>query len=112
MPLMDSRTPQFPTSSGTGKKRLGSRDRAPADPGDVIPELQQELCDTIRLVLAAGGAVLFGTTRDGTSLLVRAWIDGDRYEDYYSSVGEMTATLEALRDVAEAVLKRHPTPLR
>lgn len=112
MPLMDSRTPQFPASSGGGKKRLGNRNRPPVAPGEVLPELQQELCDTIGLVLAAGGALLLGTTRDGTALLIRAWVGGEKYEDYFASVGEMTATLEALRDAAEGELRRSPNPLR
>jgi len=108
---MDSRTPAFPHRTSGLKKKLGKRDVVRVEPEAVLSELQLELVGGLAQVLKAGGAVLFGSTRDQGAILVRAWLAGEQYEDYASSVGELVATLEALHDVCEAFKARDPRPL-
>jgi hypothetical protein len=110
MPLQDSRTPSFPHRDSGLKKKLGKRDVAPVDTELLLNELKDALVGTAAQVLEAGGAVLFGSTRDRGAVLIRAWVAGDQYEDYVTSVAELVATLEALSDVAEAAMKRDPRP--
>lgn len=103
MPLQDSRTPAFPHRESGLKKKLGKRDVAPVDSALLLNELRDALVGTTAQVLEAGGAVLFGSTRDRGAILIRAWIAGEQYEDYVTSVAELVATIEALSDVCEAV---------
>jgi len=66
------------------------------------------LLNTLALVLAAGGAMLLGKTRNGDAFLIRVWLGGDTYEDYVSSVAEWDAVMEVHRDTAEALMMRGP----
>lgn len=106
MPLADARG-SFPARvPAPAKRRLGKRDQPPVDADAVLHELQDETVRILARVLGVGGALQFGSTRSRGALLVRAWIDGDQYEDYVTSVAELTATYEALDDVVEAVARR------
>jgi len=109
MPILGTRMPDYFRSGGNGAKRL----RKPAD-GEpfvaaTLTDLQLELVETIALVLSAGGAVHLGMTSDGGALLIRAWIGGDKYEDYVTATPELMETLEALRGEAEGAQHRKPS---
>lgn len=110
MPLNDSRTFGFPRDRAAGKKPLGKRDRARVDTDALLTELSMECVSIVARVLGAGGAIQFGSTRDRGAMLVRAWIAGDTYEDYVTSVAELVATFEALDDVVGASKGRDPRP--
>lgn len=111
MPLGDART-GFPARQPTpGKRRLGKRDQPPVDTDLLLNELREAAVSCVARVLGVGGAVQFGSTRSRGAMLVRAWIDGDQYEDYVTSVAEFVATLEALEDVCEAAARRSPRPV-
>lgn len=108
MPFLDSRTPFPPRDRTSGKKPLGKRDRPHVDTERLLDELRAECVSIVARVLSAGGAIQFGSTRDRGAMLVRAWLGGDQYEDYVSSVAELVATFEALDDVVEGLKARHP----
>ena len=108
MPLGDSRTPFLGRAQPPAKRRLGKRDQAPVDTDHLLNELREAAVSTVARVLSVGGAIQFGSTRSRGAMLVRAWLDGDQYEDYVTSVAEFVATLEALDDVVEAVERRGP----
>ena len=112
MPLGDVRTFPPAGSSSKVKRKLGSRSAPAVDTEQLLDELSREAVSAVARVLAAGGAIQFGCTRDRTSMLVRAWLGGDVYEEYVSSVAELAATFEALDDVAEAAKRRDPASLR
>jgi len=103
-----------PTETGSGRARNGSykRIRARAD-GSAGPDSfaklgNNALLNTLALVLASGGAMLLGQTRDGGAYLVRAWVGGDQFEDYVTSVAEWEEVLAGLRDAAEATMLKGP----
>jgi len=106
MPLGDARTFRPVPPQPREKRRLGKRDQAPVDTDHLLAELRDASVSIVARVLAVGGAIQFGSTRSRGAMLVRAWIDGDQYEDYVTSVGEFMATLEALEDVCEGAAKR------
>ena len=106
MPLGDARSGFPARTPGPAKKRLGKRDQAPVDTDALLNELRTEAVSVVARVLNVGGAIQFGSTRSRGAMLVRAWIDGDQYEDYCTSVAELVATFEALDDVVEAVARR------
>ena len=108
MPLGDARTPNPFPRPAQGKKRLGKRDAPPVDTDLLLNELRDASVSIVARVLGVGGAIQFGSTRSRGAMLVRAWVDGDQYEDYVSSVAEFVATLEALDDVVDAVARRGP----
>lgn len=108
MPVGDARTPAFAPRPAQGKKRLGKRDAPPVDTDLLLNELRDAAVSIVARVLSVGGAIQFGSTRSRGAMLVRAWIDGDQYEDYVTSVAEFVATLEALDDVCEATARRGP----
>jgi len=112
MPLSDSRTFGLPRDRTSGKKPLGKRDRAKVDTDSLLEELRDASVSVVARVLSAGGAIQFGSTRDRGAMLVRAWIGGDQYEDYVTSVAELVATYEALDDVIEGFKARDPRPQR
>ena len=108
MPLGDARG-GFPARSlPPQKRRLGKRDQAPVDTDNLLNELRAEAVSVVARVLSVGGAIQFGSTRSRGAMLIRAWMDGDQYEDYVTSVAELVATFEALDDVVDAVAKRGP----
>jgi hypothetical protein len=111
MPIGDGRTTPFPGASPRPKRKLGKRDAPPADTDGLLNELREESVRAVARVLALGGSIQFGSTRDRTSMLVRAWVAGDVYEDYVTSVGEYMATLEALEDVCNGAEARRPSRL-
>lgn len=111
MPIGDVRTLANGTPTPRAKKKLGRRDEAPVDAEVLLAELVTETVKVVARVLDVGGAVQFGSTRDRTAILIRAWIAGDVYEDYVKSVSEMVATLEALDDVVMSLEARSPTPI-
>ena len=108
MPILGSRMPDYPRSGGNGAKRLRKRTDTDSAPPLNVGDVGDELIATIALVLLAGGAIHLGMTTDGGALLVRAWIGGDKYEDYVTASVELTETLEALRGEAEGA--RHVDP--
>lgn len=110
MPLSDSRTFGLPRDRAPAKKPLGKRDRAKVDTDVLLAELRDGCVQIVARVLSAGGAIQFGSTRDRGAMLVRAWLGGDQYEDYVTSVAELVATFEALDDVIEALKARDPRP--
>jgi hypothetical protein len=111
MPLADNRTPSISALQPRLKRKLGKRDQPPADTDTLLHELRDELLRSLAGVLSVGGSVQLGSTRDRTAMLVRAWIAGDVYEDYCTSVAELAATLEALDDVVQGSEARDPRPL-
>lgn len=111
MPLGDSRTFGFPRERQSGKKPLGKRSRQAVDTDTLLRELSQESVSVVARVLSVGGAIQFGSTRDRGAMLVRAWIGGDTYEDYVTTIAELVATFEALDDVVEGAKGRGPSPL-
>jgi len=110
MPLSDSRTWGKPQERTSGKKPLGKRDRARVDTDALLDELRDGSVQIVASVLSVGGAIQFGSTRDRGAMLVRAWMGGDQYEDYVTSVAEYVATLEALSDIVEALKAQGPRP--
>jgi hypothetical protein len=112
VPIEDSRTPFTPRQAVRSKRKLGKRDAPPVDTDGLLNELRDASVSVVARVLAAGGSIQFGSTRDRTAMLVRAWVAGDVYEDYVTSVAELVATFEALDDVCEASKARDPGPLR
>lgn len=108
MALMGSRMPDYPRGGGNGAKRL--RKHAVDEPfvALALDELSKELVETIALVLNAGGALHLGMTSDGNAILVRAWIGGDKYEDYVTGRLELQETLEALQGETEGVTRDRP----
>lgn len=111
MPLGDARTPWQPAQRQPQKRRLGSRDQAKVDTDALLAELRAEAVSVVARVLSVGGAIQFGSTRSRGAMLIRAWIDGDQYEDYVTSVAELVATFEALDDVVEGSMKRSTRPV-
>lgn len=112
MPLQDSRQGSWGTPAPKPKKKLGKREEAPVEAEVLLAELVAETVRTVARVLDVGGAVQFGSTRDRSAILIRAWCAGDVYEDYVKSVSELMATLEALDDVVEGAKARVPAPFR
>jgi len=97
-----------PRARSNGTKRIRQRAQGADGPAGFDKLKDNELLNTLSIVLAAGGAMLLGQTSDGGAYLVRAWIGGDRFEDYITSVAEWQEVLEGLRDQAEAVMLRGP----
>jgi len=112
MPLGDARTPYTPTPAVGRKRKLGKRDAPAVDTDQLLGELSREAVSAVARVLGAGGSIQFGSTRDRTAMLVRAWLGGDVYEDYVTSIAELVATFEALDEASEAAKARDPRPLR
>lgn len=112
MPFQDARTLGTPQGPSRAKRKLGSRDAPPVEAEQLLAELVAETVQTVAGVLGSGGAIQFGSTRDRSAVLVRAWLFGDVYEDYVHTVAELVATLEALNDVVEAGKARDPRPFR
>ena len=112
MPLGDARTPFQPNPGARAKRKLGKRDAAPVDTDALLHELAMEAVSSVARVLGAGGSIQFGSTRDRSAMLVRAWLGGDVYEDYVTSVVELVATFEALDDAAQGAKARDPGPQR
>jgi hypothetical protein len=110
MPLQDTRTGNWAQPQQREKKKLGRRQEAPVEAEVLLAELVAETVRTVARVLDVGGAVQFGSTRDRSAILIRAWCAGDVYEDYCKSVSELIATLEALDDVVEGAKSRVPAP--
>ena len=108
MPLGDARTPFTPQTGPRSKRKLGKRDAPPVDTDTLLNELRDAAVSAVARVLSAGGSIQFGSTRDRSAMLVRAWIAGDIYEDYVTSVAEFVDTLEALDDVVEGSMARRP----
>jgi len=108
MPLGDARTPFTPAAQSRTKRKLGKRDAPPVDTDTLLNELRDAAVSVVARVLSAGGSIQFGSTRDRTAMLVRAWVAGDVYEDYVTSVAELVATFEALDDVVEGSVARRP----
>jgi hypothetical protein len=108
---LDNRTPFPGRQQPAPKRKLGKRDAAAVDTDHLLGELRDAAVSAVARVLSVGGAIQFGSTRSRGAMLVRAWIDGDQYEDYVTSVAEFVATLEALDDVCEAAAKRGPRPV-
>jgi len=111
MPVEDGRTLGTVRVQPPSKRKLGKRDQPPVDVDTLFHELRDASVQVVARVLSGGGAVQFGSTRDHTAMLVRAWCGGDVYEDYVTSVAEFTATLEALDDVCEGLEHREPARL-
>lgn len=101
--------PGLPHGARGPAKRL--RKNAQTEPfvAGTLTDLQRELVETIAFVLNAGGAIHLGMTSDGGALLIRAWIGGDRYEDYVTATPELLETLEALQGEAEGAMHRQPS---
>lgn len=110
MPIMGSRMPDYPRSGGNGVKRLRKSTQGEPIVGATLGDVKNELVGTIALVLLAGGAIHLGMTSDGGAMLVRAWIGGDKYEDYVTSSLELRETLEALTGETEAYTPRDTRP--
>lgn len=106
MPLLGSRMPDYPQGGGNGAKRLRKRAASTTPIGADLQELKDELVQTIAMVLAAGGAIHLGMTSDGGALLIRAWIGGDKYEDYVTASVELVETLEALQGETQGAMAR------
>lgn len=100
------RMPDYQPMRGATKKSARGLDEKPGFMGDVLKEVEGHVSATILLVLATRGAIFFGMPKTGNAVLIRAWVGGEQYEDYCASQGEVQATLEALRDAAEAQLMR------
>lgn len=111
MPIADNRSPSISALQPRLKRKLGKRDQPPVDSDSLLNELRDEVMRSLARVLGVGGSVQLGSTRDRTAMLVRAWIAGDVYEDYCTSVAELAATLEALDDVVEGSEHRRPSRL-
>jgi hypothetical protein len=92
--------------AGDRKKSARKMDDGAATLGDILAASEGYLNATIMLVLATRGAIFLGMPKNGTAVLIRAWIAGEQYEDYCNSDTEVQATLEALRDAAEAAMIR------
>ena len=103
---LQRRTNEMLARSNGGKKSARSNDDPPGYLGEVLKAAEGHVVATILLVLANRGAIFFGMPRNGNAVLIRAWIGGDQYEDYCGSGEEVQATLEALRDAAEAMFTR------
>lgn len=100
---------RMPDYQATGNGKAKSARQLANDPGlmgDALKESEGTINATIILVLATRGAIFFGMPKNGTAVLIRAWVGGEKYEDYCNSREEIGATLEALRDAAEAALMR------
>lgn len=110
MPIGDMRTLYGRPQAESGKKKLGKRDAPPVDTDALLNELRDVCVSVVARVLSVGGAIQFGSTRSRGAMLVRAWVAGDQYEDYVTSVAELVATFEALDDVVEGAAKRDPHP--
>jgi len=110
MPIGDSRTFGTPRERPVARRPLGKRDKPRVDTEVLLAELRAECVSVVARVLSAGGAIQFGSTRDRGAMLVRAWLGGDQYEDYVTSVAELVAAFEALDDVVEALKARGPHP--
>jgi hypothetical protein len=108
MPLGDTRTFGLPRDRSSGKRPLGKRARPPADTDALLHELSTEAVSIVARVLSVGGAIQFGSTRDRGAMLVRAWLGGDCYEDYVTTVAELMASFEALDDAVEGTKARTP----
>ena len=108
MPMFGSQMPDYPRGGGNGAKRLRKAPQAEPFVAHTLTDLQRELVETIALVLGAGGAIHLGMTSDGGALLIRAWIGGDKYEDYVTATPELRETLEALQGEAEGATHRDP----
>lgn len=108
MPIGDARTPFQPAGGSRPKRRLGRRDAPAVDVDALLDELSREVVRCVARVLSCGGAIHIGSVRSRGALLIRAWVGGDTYEDYVTSVAEFTATLEALDEVTEALMRDHP----
>lgn len=108
MPIGDARAFGFPRERSAGKKPLGKRGRERVDTDHLLDELRDASVSVVARVLSVGGAIQFGSTRDRGAMLVRAWMGGDTYEDYVTSVAELVATFEALDDVVEALKRTGP----
>jgi hypothetical protein len=100
--------PPYRPMDGGPAKRLRAKDTAKLPTADIFDPKFPQLLRTISLVLVAGGAVLLGTTSDGGALLIRAWIGGEKYEDYCTTKPEVVLACEALSDAAEASMTRRP----
>jgi hypothetical protein len=82
------------------------------DTDALLAELRDASVSIVARVLGVGGAIQFGSTRSRGAMLIRAWIAGEQYEDYVTSVAELVATYEALDDVVEASKARSPFEMR
>lgn len=109
MPLGDARTPWTPQTGPKPKRKLGRRNAPPVDTDTLLQELSVAAVSVVARVLATGGSIQFGSTRDRSAMLVRAWLAGDVYEDYVTSVAELSATFEALVDACEGAEARTPS---
>lgn len=112
MPVVDARTPWPGRNEQREKKSVAARSRTPVDADSLLNELRSETVRLVAGVVAEGGAVLFGSVRNRSALLIRAWIAGDTYEDYASSVAELSGVLEGLEDVLSGAASRSLSPLR
>jgi hypothetical protein len=95
-------------SRSGGTKRIRQRADGAKGPASFNELANNALLNTLALVLASGGAMLLGQTRDGGAYLVRAWVGGDHFEDYITTVAEWDEVLSGLRDAAEAAMMRGP----
>jgi hypothetical protein len=95
-------------SRSGGTKRIRQRAEGATGPASFKELGNNALLNTLALVLASGGAMLLGQTRDGGAYLVRAWVGGDQFEDYVTSVDEWNEVLTGLRDAAEGAMMRGP----
>ena len=102
MPIADSRGTPWMRPAPTLRKKLGSRDKPPVDAEALLSELAMECASCVSRVLVAGGAIMFGGTRDRGAVLVRLMLAGETYEDYVSTVAELVSALEAVDFVLEA----------
>lgn len=109
MPAFGTQMPDYTPSGGKGAKRLRKNEPDTPFMAETFGELQAKIVSTIALVLDAGGAIHFGMTSDAGALLVRAWLGGDKYEDYCSSPAQFVETLEALQGEAEGAAHRKPS---
>lgn len=98
--------PDYRNGSRVLKRSARRQEEQPGVLGDVLRESEGHVAATLMLVLATRGAIFFGMPRNGSAVLIRAWIGGEQFEDYCGSPDEVQATLEALRDAAEASLMR------
>jgi hypothetical protein len=103
-----------PSPAPTRRTKIARSARPPRDGAErqvgFTGDRGRELLNTLSLVLASGGAMLFGMTRSGDAYLIRAWIGGDPYEDYCTSPAEWDDVMQAHRDAAEAVMAQGPSP--
>jgi hypothetical protein len=98
--------PEYRPMGRVGKKSARRVEEESGTLGDLLSASEGSINATLMLVLATRGAIFFGMPRNGSAVLIRAWIGGEQYEDYCASSAEVQATLEALRDAAEAALMR------